>query len=127
MQHHNAVKHKTMKYFVAVLLLICSFNLSAQTIQSVVDTSQKGKQTIIHLCTPNRYNARHPPLYVIFYKNKTIAQVDTDSVIKKISPNDIKAIHVLKGDSAIKKYGEKAKNGVIEIDLKYRKDKGLFE
>ncbi|UMB55329.1 hypothetical protein MKD41_07615 [Lutibacter sp. A64] len=38
--------------------------------------------------------------------------------IEKISPDNIKSISVLKDDSAIKKYGEKAKNGVIEITTK---------
>ncbi|UMB60439.1 hypothetical protein MHL31_15325 [Lutibacter sp. A80] len=38
--------------------------------------------------------------------------------IEKISPENIKSISVLKDDSAIKKYGEKAKKGVIEITTK---------
>jgi hypothetical protein len=38
--------------------------------------------------------------------------------MKDIDPTTIKAIHVLKGDAAVKKYGEKAKNGVVEITTK---------
>lgn len=38
--------------------------------------------------------------------------------MKKINPNDIESINVLKGENALKKYGEKAKNGVIEITKK---------
>jgi len=38
--------------------------------------------------------------------------------MEKIKPDNIESINVLKGDSAIKKYGEKAKNGVIEITKK---------
>ncbi|MDO8930333.1 MAG: TonB-dependent receptor plug domain-containing protein, partial [Bacteroidota bacterium] len=35
-----------------------------------------------------------------------------------INPNDIESINVLKGESAIAKYGEKGKNGVLEIAIK---------
>ena len=35
-----------------------------------------------------------------------------------VDPNTIKSINVLKGENALKKYGEKGKNGVIEITTK---------
>jgi hypothetical protein len=38
--------------------------------------------------------------------------------IKDVDPNTIERINVLKGDNAVKKYGEKGKNGVIEITTK---------
>ncbi len=38
--------------------------------------------------------------------------------VKKLLPNKIESINVLKGDGAIKKYGKKAKNGVVEITTK---------
>ena len=38
--------------------------------------------------------------------------------LKDINPNTIESINVLKGKSAIKKYGEEGKNGVIEITTK---------
>jgi len=38
--------------------------------------------------------------------------------MKDIDPTTIKSINVLKGENAIKKYGERAKNGVIEIATK---------
>ena len=41
---------------------------------------------------------------------------------QKLDPNNIKSITVLKGAKAIKKYGRKGKNGVIEITSK-KKDK----
>ena len=37
---------------------------------------------------------------------------------EKLKPDNIESISVLKGEAAIKKYGEKAKNGVIEITTK---------
>ena len=38
--------------------------------------------------------------------------------LNSISPNSIQSISVLKGEAAIKKYGEKGKDGVIEITTK---------
>ena len=38
--------------------------------------------------------------------------------IKNIKPNNIERINVLKDKKAIDKYGDKAKNGVVEIYLK---------
>ncbi len=37
--------------------------------------------------------------------------------VKSISPNNIKLMNVLKGESAVKKYGDKGKNGAIEISM----------
>ncbi|MGC3978912.1 MAG: TonB-dependent receptor plug domain-containing protein [Paludibacteraceae bacterium] len=39
-------------------------------------------------------------------------------VVDKISPDDITTIDVLKGDNAVKLYGDKAKNGVVNITTK---------
>ncbi|WP_421763141.1 peptidoglycan DD-metalloendopeptidase family protein [Ekhidna sp.] len=41
--------------------------------------------------------------------------------IENLSPDDIKSINVLKGESARKQYGEKGKDGVIEIFTKDKK------
>lgn len=52
------------------------------------------------------------PIYFIDGKeveNKAFKTLDSD---------DIKTVNVLKGDAAIKKYGDKAKNGVVEITTK---------
>jgi TonB-dependent SusC/RagA subfamily outer membrane receptor len=55
-----------------------------------------------------------PPnaLYVVDGKIISVAQA------KKIDPNNIASMNVLKGESATAKYGEKGKNGVIEITNK---------
>lgn len=39
-------------------------------------------------------------------------------LLKEINPNDISAVHVLKSDSALSKYGNEGRNGVIKITLK---------
>lgn len=40
------------------------------------------------------------------------------SNLNAVNPSDIKSINVLKGEAAVKKYGEKARDGAIEIMMK---------
>lgn len=64
------------------------------------------------LTLENAKSAITAPLYIV------------DGVIKQnlnpneISPDDIEFISVLKGESAVAKYGDKGKNGVVEITMK---------
>ena len=57
-------------------------------------------------------NAKNEPLYLLDGKEINAG------VLAKLSPNDIESIHVLKDKNATDRYGEKGKNGVIEIFLK---------
>ena len=41
-----------------------------------------------------------------------------EKVFKSLSPKDIATVNVFKGDKAIEKYGEKAKDGVVEVTTK---------
>lgn len=52
------------------------------------------------------------PLYIIDGKESN------QKAMKDLDPNQIKSMNILKGDSAEKKYGDKAKHGVIEITTK---------
>ena len=52
------------------------------------------------------------PLYIVEEKEVT------EEFIRELKPEDVDSITVLKDKSAIEKYGEKGKNGVIEIKLK---------
>lgn len=52
------------------------------------------------------------PLYIV--DGKEVSQ----KVVKKLSPKEIATIDVSKGKAAKKKYGKKAKNGVVEIVTK---------
>mgnify|MGYP006171858365 FL=1 len=71
------------------------------------------------------------PLYIIDgvpYSTDAISDLQTSTStigngnpLASINPNDIQSIEVLKGESATKRFGEKAKNGAIIITLK--KDK----
>jgi TonB family protein len=46
--------------------------------------------------------------------------------VNNIPPETIESINVLKGESATKKYGEKGKNGVVEITLKHADEKAII-
>ncbi len=60
-----------------------------------------------------RSNSNQPtPVYYKDGKEITTEEMNT------IKPTDIQAVNVLKGESATTKYGEKGKNGVIEIVMK---------
>lgn len=59
------------------------------------------------------YPPKPQPLYLV-----DGVEVDSTQILK-LAPSDVKAINILKGDEADKKYGvEKAKNGVVEITMK---------
>lgn len=55
---------------------------------------------------------KNAPIYIL--NGKKISE----KKLKKIDKHDIESVNVYKGKTAIEKYGEKAKNGVIEITLK---------
>jgi len=59
-------------------------------------------------------NKKMPENTLIFVDGKATTHIEMTA----INPNTIQSVNVLKGESAIKKYGEKAANGVIEITLK---------
>ena len=52
------------------------------------------------------------PLFII--NEKEVEEKE----IEKLNPSNIESMNVLKGDMATKKYGEKGKNGVVEITIK---------
>ena len=60
-------------------------------------------------------NSKFPECTLILADGKEISEDE----MKNIPPNNIQSIDILKGESAIKKYGEKAKEGAIEITTKY--------
>ena len=57
-------------------------------------------------------DGKRKPLYYIDGKKSESKD------FKNMSPDDIESISVLKGDTAVEKYGKKAKNGVIEVTTK---------
>jgi len=76
-------------------------------------TDKDGKKTITYVQkSTEKTELPKDVLYIIDGK-------EMESIsMKDIDPNTIKSINVLKGESAVKLYGEKGKNGVIEITTK---------
>jgi len=83
---------------------------------------EKGKNGVIIITTKN-YNpkasivlktpGKNPPLYVVDGNF-----ISSDELQMSLSPEDIVSMNVIKGEDAVKEYGEKGKNGVIEITSK---------
>ena len=82
--------------------------------QSDQNSEKKAKNEVIAID-----NKGKQPLYVI------------DGVVKKnqnmnnILPDNIQSINVWKGDKATEKYGDRAKDGVVEITMKQWKSSGI--
>ncbi len=70
-----------------------------------------------------KYLTDNTPLYIIDGEEVPQGKDASVEILKKINPNDIAAIEVMKGEKAFKKYGEKGKNGVIIITTKNQKKK----
>jgi hypothetical protein len=80
---------------------------------TVTTTEKDGKKTITYVQkTTEKTELPKDVLYIIDGKEMTSGS------IKDIEPTSIKMVSVLKGENAFKKYGEKGKNGVIEITTK---------
>jgi TonB family protein len=92
----------------------------------------KGKDGVVEITTKNGFKAGEgavkikadniiinkksgeEPLYII----DGINQGRSDETIKSLDPDNIESINVLKGESALKKYGEEGQHGVVEIITK---------
>lgn len=67
---------------------------------------------IISNCYSYNQKTKNNPLYIVEGKEVT------EQYIRDLKPDDVDSITVLKDKSAVEKYGEKGKDGVIEIYLK---------
>ena len=80
---------------------------------TVTTTDKDGKKTITYVQkSTEKTELPKDVLYIIDGK-----EMESGSM-NDVDPNTIKSINVLKGENALKKYGEKGKNGVIEITTK---------
>lgn len=76
-------------------------------------SDEKGKK--VYTIVRKETNSTELPKDVLFILDgKEITQKD----MKDLSPNLIQSINILKGESAVALYGEKGKNGVVEIKTK---------
>ena len=80
---------------------------------------ERGKEGVIHITTKKEvrktigFNDENKPLLIL----DGVIQ-DAAFELNSVSPDEIELIEVLKGNSAVKLYGEKGKNGVIQIHRK---------
>ena len=80
---------------------------------TVTATDKDGKKTITYVQRhEEKSELPKDVLYIIDGK-----EMESGS-IKDVDPTSIKMVSVLKGENAVKKYGEKGKNGVVEITTK---------
>ncbi|WP_321438745.1 TonB family protein [uncultured Bacteroides sp.] len=92
----NSEKNTTKKNYHAVIDYGTNLNSSNSTSHTIINKSEDAT----------------PPLYIL--NGKEISGTE----MKKLDPNSIQSINVLKDKSATEKYGDKGANGVIEITLK---------
>jgi len=85
--------------------------ISTKTPDSKGDVTRTEK-TVSHIVIKGKSLKDADPLYVV--DGKVMKNFDETL----LEPGTISSMSVLKGDIALKKYGSKAKNGVIEITLK---------
>lgn len=64
-------------------------------------------------------DSKNAPLYLLDSKEINAAEM------KELDANAIKAIKVLKGENAMNKYGEKGKNGAVEIETKTKDEQSI--
>lgn len=76
----------------------------------------KGVNGVVEIHTKSVKSKPLPPGVLLFVDGIEMPEgTNADEMLK---PTDIKEIHVLKGEEAIKKYGDRAKKGVVEITTK---------
>jgi hypothetical protein len=79
-----------------------------------VDISEESGKKMYRITTKNTGLKEGPSLSLAILDGKEVSEQE----INAITPDKIQSINVLKGEAAIKKYGDKAKNGVVEITTK---------
>ena len=92
------------KILVSLLLVSFTFHFALAQTGEVIITKKNPKENAPAVIISKDGKT---PLYIL--DGKIVAS------ISDIAPNDIESVSVLKGAMAIKKYGEKAANGVVEI------------
>jgi len=121
------------KLLFAVLLIIASQKTFGQVTGEVPDlkvnvTPKDTNKIRIIICAPSRRKMLGQPLFVILVNNKVIYKSDTlpdpsQKFQKLINPEWIKKIMILNGAEGSIKYGDMARNGVIELFLSEKNQK----
>ncbi len=83
-----------------------------KTADALLQKLTRGQVFIVNNSIRYKKDSKNHPLYVL--NGKFISEADFD----KINQETIREIIILKGDAALKKYGEKGKKGVVELFVK---------
>ncbi|PKP35953.1 MAG: hypothetical protein CVT98_09915, partial [Bacteroidetes bacterium HGW-Bacteroidetes-15] len=122
MNQRKSPKHNALKSSVILPLLVLFF-LQFQVEVVAQDKSKTIKETSSEAPipppppTPNVETPTPPPPPPPFVEKPLVLIDGVEQTLEEIKPEDIKTINVLKDEHATGKYGEKGKNGVIEITL----------
>lgn len=115
----KTISDSKTKTNVSTIVIKTSFDDIAEKAQkdpktlTFTTTDKDGKKTITYVQkSTEKTELPKDLLYIIDGKEMVSGSMND------VDPNTIKSINVLKGENAIKKYGEKGKNGVIEITTK---------
>src|SRR6266487_2079478 len=102
----------------AMVLTLFAFSykqrMNQKTAESKITIQDTNKQFTVNKIVDTLPKALKNKVYLIIVDGK----IRDSSSLKNIDPTDISSINVLMGDTAIAKYGENGKNGVIEIITK---------
>jgi len=103
-----------MKKIFTVLVLISAIKIYSQKTDSI-RSDFKSEELSLKQNSETKTTQQIKPLIILE------GMQTTEDAIKNLKPEDIESINVIKDQNATKKYGEKGKNGVIEIFLKKKK------
>jgi TonB-dependent SusC/RagA subfamily outer membrane receptor len=102
---------KTILSLIALILILTSTGFS--------QTTDSTKSMIILDCRPKPVTPENQPLYILKHGKEEIKQRPIN--LKKIQPDWIQSVDVLKGEKATEAYGVAAAHGVILITFKDEK------
>ncbi|MEM1326195.1 MAG: M56 family metallopeptidase [Bacteroidota bacterium] len=88
---------------------------------AIAKYGEAGKNGVVEITTKSKQKLEKNDKFSIDDPIIVLNGKVTDVDVEEISPSDIKAIYIWKGDQAIKRYGEAGRNGVIEITTKREK------
>jgi hypothetical protein len=105
-----------MKKTLALLFAFITASVSAQEVENVLDTTKTPSREFGFGLHQNAINF-NAPLFIL--GEEEIKQEQ----LSKIDPNQINSIQVIKDSTGVVKYGDKAKFGVVIIEMKNPKFK----
>lgn len=92
-------------------------NIKGEITEIPISKTSENQQQIRIGGAVSTFSSKTQPLYILD------GEIIDDEKFRKIDPNHIKKIHVIKGDNAISVYGPEAKYGALVITSKKKKKK----